>query len=261
MKFSKWQGLGNDFVFVDADAETGIDFHAIASRVCDRHFGIGADGLVTLRRLGGVRFEMRIINSDGSEAEMCGNATRCMAKYIYSRGLAAGTRFELDTRAGVIRPELYGDQVRVDMGEPVWSAVPETVVCCGRKFQGLRVSMGNPHFVIPVEDMAAVPLSEWGPQIEVHEFFPQKTNVEFVQTLNRDTLRMRVWERGCGVTLACGTGSCAAAVAGVLAGRSDRKAAVRLDGGTLFIEWSQADRHVYMSGDAREVFTGDYEVC
>lgn len=256
MNFAKWHGLGNDFVIVEADAARKINYAGMATAVCDRHFGIGADGLVTLRPLGGSAFEMRIYNSDGSESEMCGNATRCLGLYIAGRGLATGNRFELHTRAGIIRPEVVAPGiVRVDMGEPRFPEQVWSVTHSG-EWRGSEVSMGNPHFVIPVDDMAAVRLEEWGPQIETDALFPEKSNVEFVETLSSDRLRMRVWERGCGVTLACGTGSCAAAVAGVRTGRSGREVTVVLDGGELGVEWSEADNHVYMRGPAVEVFTG-----
>ncbi len=255
MRFVKYHGLGNDFIFVNADAEPGIAFQGIARAACDRHFGIGADGLVTLRHLDGNRFEMRIYNSDGTETEMCGNATRCAAAFIVAERLAPGPAFELSTRAGLIRPVMLSDgRIRVDMGEPRPGDVEITL----NRFTGTDVSMGNPHFVVFVPDVAAIRLETDGPELEHHPHFPNKSNIEFVQVLNRNLVRMRVWERGCGVTLACGTGSSATCVAGVLTGRTDRNITVRLDGGELDIEWNENDNHVYMTGPATRVFTGSY---
>lgn len=257
MRFAKWHGLGNDFVLVNKDEENGRDFIGMAKLVCDRHFGIGADGLVTVAKLGEARFEMRIYNSDGTETEMCGNATRCVARYIARYGLSAARSLELDTRSGIIRPYLCDDGlVRVDMGAPRIGAANVEV----GGFTGSDISMGNPHFVTFVADIAAVRLAEWGRALELNPYFPHKSNIEFAQVLAPDRIRMRVWERGCGVTLACGTGSSATCVAGVLTGRTARQVWIDLDGGSLQIEWSEKDNHVYMTGPAVEVFTGNYEV-
>ncbi len=258
MKFAKYQGLGNDFVLVDADRETGVDFHRHAAAICDRHFGIGADGVITLRSLGGNAFEMRIINSDGSEAAMCGNGTRCAAKFIRKYLRPDAEAFEFHTLSGIVRPALCGDRVRVDMGEPKYGAVWTELETPSGKFRGTEVSMGNPHFIVPLEPDAALELEKWGAELELHPHFPDRSNIEFVRTPAPDQIRMRVWERGCGVTLACGTGSCAATVAGVLTGRSARKVTVALDGGELTVEWSETDNHVYMTGEAAESFTGEW---
>ncbi len=255
MRFVKYHGLGNDFVLVNSDEEPRADFREIAKSVCDRHFGIGADGLVTLKRIGDKRFEMRIYNSDGTETEMCGNATRCAADYIAQEGLATGSEFELSTRAGLILPRLLADHsIRVDMGEPHVGDVEITL----NRFTGTDVSMGNPHFVVFVRDIDTIRLETDGPEMEHHPHFPQKSNIEFVQVLDRRHVRMRVWERGCGITLACGTGSSATCVAGVVTGRTERHITVQLDGGRLDIEWNEADNHVYMTGPATRVFSGDY---
>jgi len=277
MQFSKWQGAGNDFVIVNGLREKvdGLDWAAAGVKVCDRHFGVGADGLVFVLPSDEADFAMRIINSDGSEAEMCGNVTRCVARYVYEQGLTDKTKITLATLAGLIKPELVfaGGKitgVRVDMGKPrlTRGEIPMTgnagdtamdvaVEAGGRIYRGVGVSMGNPHFVIFVEDVSAVALPVIGPLIETNPLFPRKTNVEFVQVLNRGEFRMRVWERGAGVTLACGTGACAAVVAGALSGRTDRTALVRLDGGDLTVEWTEDDR-VFMTGPAVEVFRGEF---
>ncbi len=277
MRFSKWHGAGNDFVIVDGFKEkvAGLDLAAAGRLVCDRHFGVGANGLVLVLPSASADFRMQIINSDGSEAEMCGNATRCVARYVYEQGLTDKTKVTLETLAGPITPELlFADGkvtgVRVDLGkprltrgespmggEPGASAVDVPVTVDGRTYYGIGVSMGNPHFVIFVDDVAAVDLPAVGPKIETDKLFPRKTNVEFVQVVSRGELRMRVWERGAGITLACGTGTCATVVAGALSGRCDRKALVRLDGGDLTVEWAEDDR-VFMTGPATEVFRGEF---
>lgn len=270
MIFSKWHGLGNDFILAEPEKNPGFDFQAAAAHLCDRHFGIGADGVVTIRPLGGEAFEMRIYNSDGSETEMCGNATRCVGLYIRRNKLAKGGAFELHTRAGIIRPKVLDNgTVRVDMGtprlrrgeipvagDPEADARSLALDLPGIRLEAVGVSMGNPHAVIFVPDINAVKLEEWGPRIECDPLFPNKTNVEFVEVISPQLVRMRVWERGCGVTLACGTGSCATAVAGVITGRTGRCITVLLDGGELQIEYSEADNHVYMTGPACEVFQG-----
>ena len=264
MQFSKWHGLGNDFVIVEPEKNPGFDFRGSAEHLCDRHFGIGADGVVTVRPLGGSAFEMRIYNSDGTETEMCGNATRCVGLYIRKNKLAAGSEFELHTRGGIVRPKVLDNgSVRVDMGEPhlLRGEIPVAgdpasgaenlaIELPGRQFSAVGVSMGNPHAVIFVPDINAVELEKWGPQVECHALFPNKTNVEFVEVISDRMVRMRVWERGCGVTLACGTGSCATCVAGVVTGRTARCITVLLDGGELQIDYSLNDNHVYMTGPA-----------
>ncbi|WP_176015191.1 diaminopimelate epimerase [Victivallis sp. Marseille-Q1083] len=272
MKFSKWQGLGNDFIIVEPGKNSGTDFQGLAKRLCDRHFGIGADGVVTLRPLGGTAFEMRIFNADGSESEMCGNATRCVGLYIKQHKLAPGNVFGIHTPGGIIRPNVQeNNTVRVDMGVPRLKrgeipvageanrdALELPLQIGSRCFIGTAVSMGNPHVVIFVPNINTVKLADWGAKIECLDCFPNKTNVEFVEVISPQMVRMRVWERGCGITLACGSGSCATAVAGVLTGRTGRNVTILLDGGELQIEYSAADNHVYMTGPAREVFTGEY---
>lgn len=278
MRFVKVHGLGNDFVLVDTFLEKDLpaDLAGLAVRVCHRHFGIGADGLVLVKPGKEADLAMQIINSDGSEAEMCGNAIRCVAKYAYQQGLVKKEVMRVETPAGVIVPELVLENgsvsaVRVDMGEPRLErdqipmtgtpgrVVNEPLEMGDEVFHVTAVSMGNPHCVIFVPDAAAVPLAELGPRLEKHPAFPRKTNVEFVQVLNNGEVRMRVWERGAGPTLACGTGACAVAVAAHLNGHTGRKVRVHLQAGALDIEWAE-DGHVYMTGPAEEVFTGDYPV-
>ena len=279
LKFEKWNGLGNDFVIVNG-AEEMIEDHAkVAAEVCDRHFGIGADGLVILLPCDqeGIDFEMRIFNSDGSEAEMCGNATRCIAKYIAANQLSDKKEFHILTKAGIIIPALVDMAdgsvgVRVNMGKPrlTPSEIPvisekeemivaEPITAGEDAFSMTTVSMGNPHCVIFVDDIAKIALEEVGPKLETHERFPRKINVEFAEVLNRKQIRMRVWERGAGITLACGTGSCATIVAAVLNDKTERQAEIILDGGTLHLDWAENDGNVYMTGPATKVFTGIYE--
>jgi len=276
LRFIKVQGLGNDFILVDCiknefDPE---DFPSIAVKTCDRHFGIGADGLVPLFPSEVADIKMRIFNSDGSEAEMCGNAIRCAAKYLYEHGIVNNNKIRIETLAGIMIPELIinnglVDLVRVDMGEPRLerSEIPmegppgrvvnEPLKAGDTTYKITAVSMGNPHCVIFTPDVEKISLHVAGPFLENHPVFPRKTNVEFVQVINQDEVNMRVWERGAGETMACGTGACAAAVAGVINGYTSRRLSVRLKAGVLFIEWS-ADNHVYLTGPAEEVFTGEY---
>lgn len=277
MQFSKWHGQGNDFVIVNGFQEKLNDYRQAAIAVCDRHFGIGADGLVLLlpAATADADFKIRIFNSDGSEAEMCGNATRCIARYVYENGLSEKTSLTLETLAGYIKPEIIFEagQIKticVDMGEPRLqrNEIPMTgpedlqpvnipLEAAGITYGITCVSMGNPHCVIFVDDITAVDLLAIGPVIETHSIFPRKTNVEFVQVLSSNKVRMRVWERGAGITLACGTGASATLVASVLNKKTDRAVTVELDGGDLFVEWRD-DNHIYMSGPAIEVFRGSY---
>lgn len=275
MQFTKWHGLGNDFVIINGLSEHIADYHKQAVAVCDRNFGIGADGLVVMLPSDIADFKMRIFNSDGSEADMCGNATRCVARYLYETGLTDKTVITLDTLAGIITPELIFENgqlstVKVNMGEPKLTrgetpmvgiageqAVNIPIEVAGQTYYITALSMGNPHCVIFVDDVSKVDLSDIGPKIENHSSFPKKVNVEFIQVLDRETLKMRVWERGAGITKACGTGASAALVAAVLNGHTDRHATVKLDGGDLFILWDK-NNHIYKSGPAVEVFRGTY---
>ncbi len=279
IKFTKYQGLGNDFILVDnrhqADPCLTPDQ---AVKLCDRHFGIGADGVIfTLPGQEGNDYTMRIFNSDGSEPEMCGNGIRCLGRFIADlegKGNQSVT-YKIHTLAGVIIPEVLADgQVRVDMGEPRLRAaeipttlrekdgqvVNQTLVVASQDYLVTCVSMGNPHCMTYVDNVAAVPLSDIGPQFEHHSAFPQRTNTEFVEVVRADYVKMRVWERGAGITLACGTGACATVVAGVLTGQNDRICTVELPGGCLQIEWSAANNHVYMTGPATIVFQGKISI-
>lgn len=274
IEFTKYHGLGNDFILIDNrhQSEPILTLQQ-AEELCDRHFGIGGDGVIfALPGQNGTDYTMRIYNSDGSEAEMCGNGIRCLAKFIADlEGVNAKTRYRIDTLAGVMTPELLADgQVKVDMGIPrlLAAEIPTTLESPDRKVVELPlevagqswlvtcVSMGNPHCITFVEDVSAIALETIGPLFEHHAVFPQRTNTEFIQIIRRDYVKMRVWERGAGVTLACGTGACASVVAGVLAGKCDRLAAVELPGGILQIEWSQTDKRLYMTGPAVQVFAG-----
>lgn len=276
MKFVKMHGLGNDFVIINETEAAGRgSLKELALRVCDRHLGIGADGLVIIGPSQKADLTMRIYNSDGSEAEMCGNAIRCIAKYAYEEGIVRGSRITVDTLAGIIRPELIlqGDQVesvRVDMGAPrlnpadipvaveAEQVVNWPIEAGGQEFNITCVSMGNPHCIVFVPDNQIIKLEEWGQVICTHPLFPNQTNVEFVQVMDENNVKMRVWERGAGETLACGTGACATAVAGVLNGKTGPRVAVHLSLGSLEIEWSKDSGRVLMTGPAARVFEGTY---
>jgi len=269
------QGLGNDFIVVDDRAEhlPDEDLPALGRRLTDRHFGIGGDGLILVRPSTTADFQMRVINSDGSEAEMCGNGIRCFAVYLLEKGLTTANPVRVDTRAGVMVLDVHRDAdggisgVRVDMGKPSveraevpmegsGSALDVPLSVDGQEFVAHGVSMGNPHAVIFLNTLEGLPLERLGPRIETHPLFPAKTNVHFVEQLGPDELRMKIWERGAGPTLACGTGACAVLVAAHLTGRTGRKATIHLPGGPLEIEWAE-NGHVFMTGPAEEVFTGE----
>ncbi|MEG3969409.1 diaminopimelate epimerase [Microcoleus sp. T2B6] len=274
IEFAKYHGLGNDFILIDNrhSSEPAITPEQ-AVDLCDRHFGIGADGVIfALPGQNDTDYTMRIFNSDGSEPEMCGNGIRCLAKFIADLdGSEAKTQYRIHTLAGVISPELRSDgQVKVDMGVPrlLAAEIPTSLAASDAKVIDVPievadkswsvtcVSMGNPHCITFVEDVAAIALETVGPQFEHNKAFPQRTNTEFIQVVRSDYVKMRVWERGAGVTLACGTGACAAVVAGVLVGKCDRATAVELPGGVLEIEWAEVSGRIYMTGPAQRVFTG-----
>lgn len=274
MEFTKMHGLGNDFIVVSGEPKLPDNASQLAIKLCDRNFGIGADGLAYILPSAKADFMMRIMNSDGSEAEQCGNLIRCVAKYVYDHQLINREEITIETiGAGVQKVQLNVvdgkvSTVRVDMGQPILQGtqVPTTVdqdqvinypiEVDGREFRFTAVSMGNPHCVIYVDDAVNFDLHTWGPKLEVHPMFPKKINVEFVTVRNKQYTDMRVWERGAGPTLACGTGACATLVSSVLNGLTDRSATVSLKGGDLFIEWNEADNHVYMTGPAEQVFKG-----
>lgn len=273
MKFTKMHGLGNDYVYVNGFEEKIENPAEVSIKVSDRHFGIGSDGLVLILPSDIADFRMRMFNADGSEAEMCGNAIRCVGKYVYDNNMTEQTTVSIDTLAGVKVLELTVENgqvtyARVDMGEPILEAasipvvselapvVGELIVVDGRAYAMTCVSMGNPHAITFVDEITDEHVLGLGPKLEIHEAFPKKVNVEFVKVIDDETLEMRVWERGSGETMACGTGACATMVAASLNGKVGRKAAVNLLGGQLIIEWDEATNHVFMSGPAETVFTG-----
>lgn len=277
MRFVKMQGAGNDYVYVDCFAQPApADPGDLSRRVSDRHFGVGGDGLVLIAPSEVADAQMRMFNADGSEAEMCGNAVRCVAKYVHDAGLARREELRVETGRGVLPIRVRTEAgvavgATVDMGEPILESarIPTTLpgdppidVPLGiddRRFNVTCVSMGNPHCVAFVDDAITDALVHVvGPRVEHHAAFPNRVNAEFVQVLSPNEVRMRVWERGSGETLACGTGAAAVAVAGVLSGRTAREVTVRLTGGDLHLHWSDADNRVYMTGPAVEVFRGDW---
>ena len=278
MKFTKMQGAGNDYVYVNCFQEEVKNPQEISKFVSDRHFGIGADGLILIQPSQQADFKMAMYNADGSQGEMCGNAIRCVAKYVYDHGMTDKTQISIDTLAGIKYLELtleHGEvsQVRVNMGTPCLTAdkipvVAETeqvvnvpIDVGGRTCPITAVSMGNPHCVLFLEeDVRTLDLSAIGPHFENHPRFPKRINTEFVNVIDEHTLRMRVWERGSGETLACGTGSCASAVAAMLNGKCDREVTVLLTGGKLNITWEGSDAPVYMTGPAVKVFEGEIEL-
>lgn len=277
MKFTKWQGCGNDFIFVNGFEEKMEPILEKCTDLCDRHFGIGADGIIFVLPSEKADVRMRIFNTDGSEAEMCGNGIRCFAKWARELGIVKTDRFSCETGAGILYPEILSDgTVRVDMNVPhlTPAVVPVSglgddpvigkdmeVPELGETFQVTCVSMGNPHCVTFVPDISKVDLPKVGPVLEKDAHFPRKTNVEFVQKLDAKTLRMRVWERGAAITLACGTGSCATLVAAVLNGLVEREADIILDGGTLHVEWNGKETdHVFLTGPATKVFEGEVKL-
>ncbi len=274
MKFTKMHGCGNDYVYVNLFEEKVEDPAAVSITVSDRHFGIGSDGLITIGPSDVADFRMRIYNADGSEAEMCGNGIRCVAKYVYDHKLTDKTDISVESGAGIKYLTLYVEndkvqQVRVDMGEPILEpaqipvvaegekVVDEPIEVCGQTWNMTCVSMGNPHAVVFVEDTEHFELEKYGPYFENHERFPKRTNTEFVQVLSRTEANMRVWERGSAETWACGTGTCATVMACILNGKTDDKVLVHLRGGDLTIEYDRATNHVFMTGPATEVFEGE----
>ncbi len=278
MKFSKMHGLGNDFILVNATKEIlPEDLSGLADKICEPRFGIGADGLIVLNNVDGADFSMRIFNSDGSEAEMCGNGIRCAAIFAREEGLTPKTKMSVATKAGLIKPEIiFGADdvptaVRVDMGEPRLKSaeipcglpgdflINREITANGETFFFTGVSMGNPHCVIFVDDVANFPVQVFGPVLENHVLFPAKANIEFVQVLAKNHLKMRVWERGCGETMACGTGACASVVAAFLNKKANRQVVIELLGGELIIDYNE-DGKVYMTGPYAHVFDGDYAV-
>jgi diaminopimelate epimerase len=274
MKFTKMHGCGNDYVYVNLFEETISDAPALSIAVSDRHFGIGSDGLITIGPSDKADFRMRIYNADGSEAEMCGNGIRCVAKYVYDHKLTDKTEISVESGAGIKYLTLYVEQdkvvqVRVDMGEPILKpeeipvvavhepVVAEPITVGDKEWEMTCVSMGNPHAVVFVEDVETFPIETYGPLFEYHERFPKRTNTEFVTVHSRTEASMRVWERGSAETWACGTGTCATVMACILNGLTDNKVLVHLRGGDLTIEYDPDTNHIFMTGPATEVFQGE----
>jgi diaminopimelate epimerase len=284
MRFTKMHGIGNDYVYVNGFEESVADPAKLAVAIADRHLGVGGDGLILILPSSRADVRMRMFNADGSESEMCGNGIRCVAKFAFDHGLASSNPMRVETGRGVLTLSLNVVEgkvrgVTVDMGEPILDlpAIPvdaeklkptgrahvyEIVVgeggAGGQRFEAAFVSMGNPHVIIAAEDVEAIELGRLGPLLERHSAFPRRINVHFVQTVSRTELIMRTWERGSGITLACGTGACAVCVAGVLTGRSDRSVLAHLPGGDLQLNWRESDSHVMMTGAATEVFSGEW---
>ena len=274
LKFTKMQGLGNDYVYIDGTNQKIKDASSLTKIISNRNWGIGSDGLILIDKSNVADFKMKMFNPDGSESEMCGNGIRCVGKFVYDKGLTNKTQVTIETLAGIKKLELNikngkAETITVDMGEPVLEADKIPVVsnempvknlkikAIDKEFLATCVSMGNPHAVIMVENIEEFNVAKYGREIEKYEKFPNKTNVEFIKVEDRQHVKMRVWERGTGETLACGTGACSSIVAGVLNDMVDRNARVELLGGELQIEWRKEDNHVYMTGPAVTVFEGE----
>ena len=279
-KFTKMEGLGNDYVYVDAINQTIDNPSLVSKKISDRHFGIGSDGLILISKSTKADFKMNIYNPDGTEAEMCGNGIRCVAKFVYDKGMTDKTSITIETLAGIKTLDLIIEDgkvslVTVDMGEPILDSVQIPVINCFKEksFDGIDfvnvkinsekftcVSMGNPHAICFVDDIDDALIAKLGPVIETDKCFPNKTNVEFVDIVNENEINMRVWERGTGETLACGTGACASVIASILNGYTDRRVKVNLLGGQLDVFWNKEDNHVYMKGPARTVYEGEIDL-
>lgn len=277
MKFTKMQGIGNDYVYVNCFEETVQNPSEVAKFVSDRHFGIGSDGLILICPSEVADCQMVMFNADGSQSQMCGNGVRCVGKYIHDKGLTDKTTVTVETLGGIKTLALHlrdgvVDTITVDMGEPILEPekipvkgsghrfVAEDVAVDGKTYSITAVSMGNPHAIVYVEDTDSLNLPKLGPAFEHHALFPERTNTEFIQVMDPRTLKMRVWERGAGETLACGTGACASLVASVLNGKSERRATLKLLGGDLEIQWDEKTNHVFMTGPAAFVFDGEIDL-
>ena len=279
IQFTKMHGAGNDYIYVNTLIYDIPDPAEASIKWSKPHFGIGSDGLILIGKASTPEadFSMRIFNNDGSEAKMCGNGTRCVAKFLHDKGMTDKNPIRLETLSGIKILNLHCnadnkvETVTVDMGEPQLQvpaqfgvhngkAVNWELTIDGRQFQGTFVSMGNPHFIIFVDDVENFPVDHYGPLLEHHEIFPQRCNIEFAEVKADGTIRMRVWERGSGITLACGTGACATAVAANLTGRRPRQSDIEMDGGTLNIEWNETDNHIYMTGPAAISFEGEIDL-
>ena len=276
IKFTKMQGAGNDYIYVNTLRHPIADPVRTSIKWSSCHTGIGSDGLVLIGKSTKADFSMRIFNADGSEAMMCGNASRCIGKYVYDNKLTQKKVITLETLSGIKVLKLHTEnelveEVTVDMDLPLLAnsrqintpdgkMLAKTITVDGKEYKGTFVCMGNPHLVIFIDDIKNVNLPAIGPKLENHPLFPERTNVEFVEVLPDGSLRMRVWERGSGITMACGTGACATAVAAYLNHKAGRKSRVRMDGGDLQVHWNETDGHVYMTGPAVKVFDGEIEI-
>lgn len=280
MKFTKMHGLGNDYVYVNCFQEKIENPPAVARFVSDRHFGIGSDGLIMINPSEKADFEMEMYNADGSRGEMCGNGIRCVGKYVYDYGLTDKTRISVETLGGIKYLDLIVEDnkvkyVKVNMGTPglapesipivmedakAESVINEPIIVDGKEYHMTGVSMGNPHTVVYIEDVKGLDIEKVGPLFENHVRFPKRINTEFAKVINRQTVEMRVWERGSGETLACGTGACAVAVSSILNGFTDETLTVKLLGGDLNIEWNREENLVYMTGPATVVFDGEIDI-
>ena len=277
MKFTKMHGCGNDYVYVNCFKEKVENPSEVAIKVSDRHFGIGSDGLILILPSEVADFRMGMYNADGSEGSMCGNGIRCVAKYVYDYGLTDKTQISVETKSGIKYLDLFVEDgkvktVKVDMGEPilvskdipvVWDKekmIGEAITIAGNDYEMTCVSMGNPHAIVWVDDTKSLDLEKIGPDFEHHKMFPERVNTEFVQVLDRNSVNMRVWERGSGETWACGTGACATAVACILNGKTEDEVLVHLVGGDLKIQYDRQSNHVFMTGPATVVFDGEIEL-
>ena len=272
IKITKMHGCGNDFVFMDYDEykKTGLELDELAKKLCDRHFGIGADGLIIpFPKDGTTDIACEYYNSDGTSAQMCGNGMRCFARYVYDNGLVDKKSFTVKTRAGIIKPEiLENGNIKVNMGNPILeeNLVPfkgeKLITINSEKFEINPISMGNPHCVIFTQENTLEMAKKFGPELEKHPYFPEKTNVEFVRIINRNEIEMSVFERGCGITLACGTGACASVVASVLNNLTENNVKVNLLGGAVNVEWqgnkANAQKNVFLTGPAQYTFKAEY---
>ena len=265
MKFTKMHGIGNDYVYVNCFTEqVPADPHQTAIKISDRHFGVGSDGLILIMPSDKADVRMRMFNADGSESEMCGNGVRCVAKYAYDHGLTKSNPMKVETGRGVLSIAMKVVEGKVleatvDMGTPIFleERIPVDESKLTEELNGAKfVSMGNPHAVFFVDDVGSLDLNEIGPRVESHPAFPKRINAHWVQVISQSEVRMRTWERGSGITQACGTGACAVCVAGVVVGKTNRKLLAHLPGGDLTLEWRESDNHVYMTGPATEVFSG-----
>lgn len=277
MRFTKMQGLGNDYVYVNGFEEKIANPSEMAVKMSNRNFGVGSDGLILINPSEKADFEMEMYNADGSRGEMCGNGIRCVGKYVYDYGLTEKTQISVETLGGIKYLDLTVKegkvtQVRVDMGTPILTsekvpvvaeeenAVDIPILVEGKEYRMTCVSMGNPHAVVFMEDIESLEIEKIGPKFENHERFPNRVNTEFVKVLDQKTASMRVWERGSGETLACGTGACAVAVACILGGYTENKVTVKLLGGDLLIEWDRDQNKIYMTGPAEVVFDGEIQI-